>query len=72
MMAKNALIVALAGLLVWFGATIVRLENYRYAASLNMCANFKAYELAKRDHCLKTAKTRTSPIYHLLYGLRVL
>ena len=71
-MTKNALIVVLAVMVVWFGTAIIRLESYRYAASLNMCSNFKAYELAKRNRCLASAKTRTSPIYHLLYGLGVL
>ena len=71
-MTKNAVIILLLGMLVWFGTAVVRLERYRYAASLNMCSNFKAYELAKRDQCLSAAKTRASSVYHLLYGLGVL
>ena len=71
-MSKNVLIVLLVGLVVWFGGAVIRLERMRYASSLNMCANFKPFEAAKRDRCLSEARPRTNPAYDLLYGLRIL
>ena len=70
-MGKNMLIVALLGLVIWFGTAIIRLERVHYASSLNMCANFKPHELAKRERCLGATRPRTNAIYDMLYGLRV-
>jgi len=66
---ERVMIALLLSLLVWFGATIIRLENYHYAAALRMCDEH--IDLAKRSQCLNAKETRTSSIYHLLYGLRV-
>ena len=66
------LILALAILLVWFGATIVRLENENFAMRVGMCgehnpADFEA--ILKRDQCLEKVETRTSPVWHLVSAL---
>lgn len=72
---KNALIIALVGIVVWFGLSIVRLENERYALELEICGRFdpgKPSTLGKRDECLARVQTRTSAIYNLLYGLKLI
>lgn len=71
-MKKNLVILVLLGLLVWFGATIVRLENYRYAAQLGMCREYTLAQLVERDRCLREKQTRTSPFWHLAYALGLL
>lgn len=69
---KNAVIVGLLALLVWFGVTIVRLENYRHAASLGMCDQYTGLSMHRRNACLDGKHTRTSWAYYLLYGLRLM
>ena len=71
-MAKNLTIALLGAALIWFGTAIVRLERYHYASMLDMCGPIEPLTLAKREGCLQKAETRTSPLYHLLYGLEVL
>ncbi len=59
-------------LLVWFGATIVRLENQNYAMLLGMCGEFSSENLQsviERNSCLEEVETRTSPLWHLYYAL---
>jgi len=68
-MGKNYVILAVAGCLLWFGAAIVRLERYHYAAQIGMCADG---DPAARDACLNRAETRTNWVYHLAYGLKLL
>ncbi|WP_337848067.1 hypothetical protein [Sphingomonas sp.] len=71
--AKNALIVLLLALLVWFGSAIVELERYRYASAVGFCGDYRDEgERIKREACLEQAETRTSPFWHLLNGLGVL
>ena len=71
-MVKNVVIAAMAALLIWFGSAIISLERYRYASSLGMCGPVDAARLPERDKCLSETETRTSTIFHLLYGLGVL
>jgi hypothetical protein len=71
-MTKNVIIALLSIALVWFGAAIVRLESYHYASMLQMCGPPDPLKTSKREACLEHAHTRTSPLYHLLYGLKVL
>jgi hypothetical protein len=71
-MGKNALIVVLAAMLVWFGSAIIRLERYHYASMLNVCGNWDPLTAAKREACLEQAQGRTSLVYDLLYGLKLL
>jgi hypothetical protein len=74
-MRKNALIAVLLLIVLWFGSAIVRLENERYALSLDMCGTLKPEDVSKltlREDCLRSVETRTSPMYHLLYGLKLI
>ena len=70
---KNLTIVVLFALLVWFGSAIIRLERYRYAAMLGACDRYSG-ELARasREKCLSATETRTNPLWHLAYGLRLI
>jgi hypothetical protein len=71
-MFKNLVIGALAILAVVLGAAVARLENYHYASHLGMCSEFKADDalhLVERSDCLHKAKTRTSSLWNLFYGL---
>ncbi len=66
------LTILLAVLLVWFGTTIMRLENQNYAMRIGMCgehnpADFQS--IMERDKCLEEVETRTSPLWHLYYAL---
>lgn len=72
---KNLLIFLLLLLLIWFGSAVVRLENIGYANDLNMCPSFDPSQpnsVAERRACLDEIQTRTSFVWHLLYGLRIL
>jgi len=66
-------IIILIFFLIWFASAIVRLENYHYAVQVGFCANFsEPINLIEKDKCLNQIKTRTNPIWHLLYGLKIL
>lgn len=70
---ERVLIGILVVALVWFGATIVRLENYHYAVQVGVCSEHQGVEnLIKRDECLNKTESRTNAIWHLLYGLKIL
>jgi len=70
---KNLAIIALLAMLLWFGSAIIRLERYHYASMLGMCDQHAGLAaLVKRDRCIERTETRTSPVYHLIYGLRLL
>jgi len=66
---ERIVIVVLLFALIYFGATIVRLENYHYAVQVGFCADV---EISQRDKCLDEIQTRTNPIWHLIYALRIL
>lgn len=70
---KNLAIVILLAMLVWFASAIIRLERYHYAAMLGSCDQHTG-ELARarREQCLATKETRTNPLWHLAYGLRII
>tara|TARA_B100000949_G_C14008176_1_gene336114 strand:- start:233 stop:448 length:216 start_codon:yes stop_codon:yes gene_type:complete len=69
---KNVIIAILVAALIWFGFAIVRIENQRYALELEMCGKWSPENLIDRSECLEKVETRTGPIAHLLYGLRLL
>ncbi len=70
-----SLVILLVVLLLWFGATIVRLENQNYAMATGLCDTFSELNLAdwesvmERSRCLEEVETRTSPLWHLYYAL---
>lgn len=70
---KIAILILLA-LLIWFGSAIVRLENYHYAVQVGFCREFdKTVErYTEMEECLNRTQTRTSPLWHLLYGLKMI
>lgn len=72
MKVEKIIIVVLGLLIVWFGATIVRLENYHYAIQVGFCQEYHLPDKGEHDACLNGKKTRTSWVFHLLYGLGVL
>lgn len=72
-MKEKIIITVLLVLLMWFGITIIRLENYHYAVQVGICNEFDGFENSlEREQCLNTVETRTNPIFHLLYGLKIL
>ena len=69
------IIATLTAAVVWMGAAVVRLENYRYANSVGFCTQFDAkapQQRIDRDTCLDRTETRMHWVWHLLYGLKVL
>jgi hypothetical protein len=72
---SNVIILLLLLVVFWFGATIVRLERYRYADQVYLCYDpGKDYVIdfnaaMARQECLNTAKPRTSAIWDLYYAL---
>ncbi len=75
---ERVIIVILLILLIWFGVSIARLENFHYAVQVGFCDNpienqkdaFR--KTMAKEKCLNETQTRTSPLWHLLYGLKVL
>jgi hypothetical protein len=63
---KNAVIVILLLLLVWFGAALIRVENERYALFVGVC---KQANGLTDFTCLRTVETRTSHVWHIYYAL---
>ena len=69
----KVIIALLTIVIFWMGISIVNLESYRYANQLGMCSGFQMPEEGiERAKCLSEAETRTSFVWHLLYGLGVL
>jgi hypothetical protein len=71
-MVKNFIIAALAVCVLWLSVVVVRLENFHYASVVGMCPEFKADDPLqgfKRHQCLHAKETRTSPLWHVFYGL---
>ena len=56
-------------LLIYSFVQIIKLENHHYAVQVGFCLEV---ESAKRNKCLNNVKTRSNPIWHLLYGLEIL
>lgn len=71
-----ALTLTLLLAVIFFGASIVRLENYRYADSIGICSEFFSRDdprmRIQRERCLETSQTRTHWFWHILYGTRIL
>lgn len=69
---KNLAIAILLAMLVWFGSAIIRLEQYHYASMLGICERQAKSRQLEQQRCLSTTETRTSPLWHLAYGLRLI
>ena len=63
------IIAILVVLIIYLSLQIIRLENYHYAVQVGLCSDVGQLE---RDKCLNNKETRTNPIFHLLYGIRIL
>jgi len=71
-MVKNIIIFVLTTMLVWFGTTIIRLENYRHASQMGFCQEYQIpLENQARNKCLNEKQTRSNPVWRLLHGLRI-
>lgn len=68
-MKKNVALILLALLVVWLSASLVRVENQRYAQVIGMCRD-GATGLSDLP-CLAEVETRTSWFWHLAYGLGI-
>ena len=69
---KNIVILALVVLVVWLSATVVRLENYRYASIVGICEEIDGEVMKPRSahhECLNNISTRTHFIWHIFYAL---
>lgn len=69
-MKTKAATIALAVLVIWLAISLVRVENERYALSVGMCRD-QSTGMADPS-CLATVESRTSWLWHLLYGMKVL
>ena len=60
--------------IVWLSASLVRVENQRYAMSIGMCEDkvlLAATQQTSWDYaCLSKVETRTSWLWHLFYALK--
>ena len=71
-MIKNLVIIILLIVMALQSRVIVRLESYRYADFVGMCSEYNPKDptqAMQRHTCLNNAKTRTNPLWHLLYAL---
>ena len=57
-------------MVIYEALQIIRLEKYHYASQLGYCQEI--VDLVERDQCLNEKETRTSPVWHLKYGLKLL
>lgn len=62
-------VMVLCALLVWFGASLVRVENQRYALEVGLCGS-DPLKVLSRAECLKSVESRSGWWWHLMYGLR--
>jgi hypothetical protein len=73
--AHLAIIALLVVALAFMTTAVVRLENYRYANFVGLCAEHDGKGPAariKREECLNEKETRTSWLWHVLFGLKIL
>lgn len=72
---KNIIIILLVLIIVWFGKTIIELEEYKHSNQTHICyksnidyqTNFLEY--MEREKCLNNSHPRTSWIWNLYYAL---
>ncbi len=69
---KNLALAVLLAMVVWFGLAIIRLERYHYASMLGICERKAKPGQLEQQRCLNTIETRTNPLWHLAYGLRLI
>ena len=67
-MAKNVVIVALLGIVLMLGNSLVRVENQRYGLLWALCRKEPLPTLDDFD-CLERVQSRTSWVAHLYYAV---
>jgi len=65
---KSAAIVALLLIIAVLADRVVRIENQRYALSVDLC-KYDAAKPPQRGDCLQKVQTRTSWFWHLYYAM---
>jgi hypothetical protein len=54
-------------MVIWLAASLVRVENQRYALQTGLCRDSQGLTDFK---CLEAVQTRTGWLWHLFYALR--
>lgn len=75
-------IVLLLSILInlWFTTSIIRLEKFHYSTMIGMCSEtriegnklLREYDDLQMYNCLSKNQPRTSDLWNLAYGLRIL
>ena len=68
---EKIIIVILLIVVVWFGSTIVRLENYHAAVAVGFCQEYKIPDNGEKERCLNSKATSNSWLTSLLRGLNI-
>ena len=67
-MKKNIAIVLLLFVVLYLAASLIRVENQRYALAVGLCRDGKT---GLTDYaCLAKVETRTNPAWHLYYAVK--
>lgn len=66
-MKKNITIFLLLFVVVYLGASLIKVENQRYALAVGLCRDSKTG--LTDNACLAKVETRTNPAWHLYYAL---
>jgi hypothetical protein len=67
-MKKNVAIALLLVAVLYLGASLIKVENQRYALAVGLCRDSKTG--LTDNACLAKVETRTNPAWHLYYALR--
>lgn len=67
-MKHRATLFILLALVIWLAASLVRVENQRYALRIGMCEGPVTSQ--KFYDCIETVQTRTGWWWHLFYALK--
>lgn len=66
---------------IWFSFVIIRLEKFHYSTQIGICSErtlvdgkkfIRTYDDVDMYECLSKSEPRTSDLWNLLYGLKIL
>ena len=66
---------------VWFSFAVIRLEKFHYSTQIGVCSErvlidgqkfIRTYDDVDMYECLSKSEPRTSDLWNLLYGLKIL
>lgn len=65
---------------IWFSFVIIGLEKFHYSTQVGLCSEYiienskviRKYDETKMYECLSNKQPRTSDLWNLLYGLKIL